>query len=153
MGEAGNGFRRFVRHHRRDRQRAEHARRNVRLFLGRASQSRQPSCGNVRGVCIELCRAERTALEHQRSAPVGASETCACAVECVHRLAIAAIDLEHAPQCQRDRDLSGHIGGGSERGLEISRRLRVPGVRLGEAEREQDLGAQPLGGRLGQRPA
>ena len=33
----------------------------------------------------------------------------------------------------------------------MSRRLRVPGVRLGEAELEQDVGAQPLGGRLRQR--
>ena len=118
----------LVRIHGRDRQHAEHARGNVGLFLGQPAQVGDPLCGIVRGVCVELGRAERGALERQRRAPVGAAEARARPVEHLQRLAVAALDLEHASQRERDRDLSSHVGCGVECRLEISRRLRVPRV-------------------------
>ena len=83
--------------------------------------------------------------------PVGAAKTRTGAVEHLKRLAVASLDLEHAPQRERDRDLSSHVGRDGECCMQISRGLRVPRVGLGEAKLEQDVGAQRFGGWLRER--
>ena len=126
--EARDCLRGLVRIRSRDRQHAKHARGNIGLILGQPAQVGDPLCGIVRGVCVELGRAERGALERERRASVGAGEARARPVEHLQRLAIAALDLEHASQRERDRDLSRCVGCGVERRLEMSRRLRVSRV-------------------------
>ncbi len=105
------------------------------------------------GLRVELGRSEGGALEREGRAPVGGAEAGARPVEHLQRLPVAAADLQHASQRQGDRDLSGRGRRDVECGLEMSRRLRVSRVRLGEAEFEQDVGAEPPGRRFGQRPA
>ena len=83
---------------------------NVGLFLGQPAQTGDPLCGIVRGLCVELGRSERGALERERRAPVGGGEAGARPVEHLQRLAVAAADLQHASQRERDRDLSGRVG-------------------------------------------
>src|SRR6266702_5603548 len=64
-----------------DRQHAEHARRNVGLFLGQPAETGDPLCGIVRGLRVELGRSEGGALERERRAPVGGAEAGARPVE------------------------------------------------------------------------
>jgi len=122
------------------------------LFLGHPAEAGDPRCGIPRGLCVELGRAERGALERECRAPVGAAEAGACAVEDLERLTVAPVDLEHASQRKRDRHLSARGGCGIERRFEMSRRLPISRVRLGEAKLEEDVREHSLGGRLSQSP-
>ena len=133
--------RRLVRVRGCDRQRAEHARRNVGLLLGQPLETGDPLCGIVGGLRVELGRSEGGALERERRAPVGGAEAGARPVEHLQRLPVAAADLQHASQRESDRDLGGRGRRDVECGLQVSGRLRVSRVRLGEAEFEQDGGS------------
>ena len=149
--QARGGLRRLVRHRGGGRQHAEHARRDVGLFVGQPPQPGGPPCGIICGLRVKLSRSEGGALERERRAPVGAGEVGAGPVEHLQRLPVAAVDLQHASQREGDGDLSGYLRCRGECRFEMIRRLRVSRIRLGEAELEQDVGAEPPGRRLGQR--
>jgi hypothetical protein len=80
-----------------------------------------PLCGIVRGLGVELGRAEGSAFEHQRRASIGAAKEGACPVEHLQRLAVATVDLEHLGPCQQ----------GHRRLVEAARRcFRLPNSEL-----------------------
>ena len=79
--EACDRLRRLVRHHSRDRQHAEHARRDIWLLLGEPAEAGDPWCGFVRGLGVELGHAQGGALERQGRTSFGAAEAGAPAVE------------------------------------------------------------------------
>jgi hypothetical protein len=120
--------RRLVRHSCRDRQHAEHARRNAGVVLGQPAQAGDARSGIACGAGVELGRAEGGPFEGERRAPVGAGQAGACPVEHLQRFPQAALDLQYAAQRESDRDLSGRIRRGIQCLRQMSRRLRVSRV-------------------------